>query len=314
MQGKGVVHLSMLGGLAIAMLLDLHLGYIVTYNLIFFASLVGQLSIESIVYLLILETLMCMLSGYLKKMSTAGYVIVIVLSTQVILLFIMNNFILQNSFNINAVHSVLSTLVVMSISSGGYYLYQNKIKSSLKQPEELIGTHSWNEILDLDFPLIQRLKQCSTKLYNHSLLISELSGNAAKVAGVNELIAKAGGLYHEIGRIESKNYVQEGVMLVEAYHLPTMIADIIRQHNLKYEKPKTPEAAIVMITVSLISTKEYLEKTAKDSVGEKDSVVPVPIEKIIDNVFQLRLSKGSLDESGLTLQQFNKLKEYYLHM
>jgi len=335
-KGKVEIHVWMIGSLVIAMLFDMYLGYVFTYNLIFFASLVGELSIESIIYLFILGTIMCMLSNYMKKLSTVSYVIIIVLSIQIIFLFIINNFVILDTINVNAVYSVLSSLAVIGISCGGYYIYQKKVINGFKQQEQLIGipnpsstyedytcfeqqeesigTHNWDEILDLDFPLVQRLKQYSVKLYNHSLLISELSGRAAKDIGANEQKAKAGGLYHEIGRIENKQYVEEGVKLVEAYHLPIMITDIIRQHNLKFEKPKTPEAAIVMITVSVITTKEYLEKIATDTTSESNTVANVSIEKIVDNVFQMRLSKGSLDESGLTLQQYSKLKDFYLHM
>ncbi len=358
--GKVEFHLWLLGGLAIAMLLDVYLGYLVTYNLIFFASLIGELGIESIVYLLILGSLLCMLSNYMKKLSTVGYATIIILSMQIVLLFIMNNFIIQDAMNVDAVYSVFSSLLVIGISFGVFCLYrkccfprfkeidifslisddsyeensqsyvepqeepqeesqeesqeETQEKPQKETQEEPIGIHSLEEVLNVDFVLLQRLKQHSIKLYNHSLLISELSGRAAKEVDANEQKARAGGLYHEIGRIEGKNYVEEGIKLVEAYHLPSMIADIIRQHNLKYEIPNTPEAAIVMMTVSIIATKEYLEKTVIDKTGNSEGRVTVPIEKIVDNVFQMRLTKGSLDDSGLTLQQFNKLKDFYLHM
>ena len=233
---------------------------------------------------------------------------------QVILLFIKNDFILNDSINFASARSVLSTLFVVGISYSIYFLYQKNALPGLVQQEELIGTHSLDEILDLEFPLIQRLKQHSIQLYNHSLFISELCGSAAKAVGANVQKAKAGGLYHEIGRIESKQYVEDGVTLAEAYHLPCIIMDIIKQHNLKYEKPNTPEAAIVMMTVSLITTKEYLEKTVADTSDKQGLETSIPIKNIVNDVFQMRLSKGSLDDSGLTLQQYNKLKDFYLHM
>jgi membrane-associated HD superfamily phosphohydrolase len=69
-----------------------------------------------------------------------------------------------------------------------------------------------------------------------------------------------------------------------------------------------------MITISITATKEYLEKTERTLAPDGQAVSAVPMEKIVDNVFQMRLSKGSLDESGLTLRQFNDLKEFFLHM
>jgi cyclic-di-AMP phosphodiesterase PgpH len=348
--------LWMAGGLIIAMFFNMYLGYMVTFSFIFFASFADGLELEFIVYLLILGTLMCMFSGYMKKVSTLGYTVVIILSLQLILIFIINNFILKNSLNIAAVYSLVSSLLSIGFSYGVYKYYIKKANLTLDNPmkeqdkkQKVIqndkpaikqkklkvnketdsenpiaqdevsvdhfGVAEWNmdEILDLEFPLLQRLREYSMKVYKHSLLIGELSKKAAKAVGADELKAQAGGLYHEIGRIENKEYVEEGVKLAEAYHLPNIIADIIRQHNIKYEKPKSPEAAIVMITISIMATREYLEKVEKKP-NENQQETSVPIEKIVDNVFQMRLTKGSLDESGLTLKQYNKLKEFFLRM
>ncbi len=67
-----------------------------------------------------------------------------------------------------------------------------------------------------------------------------------------------------------------------------------------------------MIAISVIAAREYLEKTDKKSGAAPHE--PVSIEKIVDNVFQMRLTKGSLDESGLTLKQYNQLKGFFLHI
>ncbi|MGB8453728.1 MAG: HDIG domain-containing metalloprotein [Anaerocolumna sp.] len=343
--------LWMAGALIIAMLFNMNLGYIVTFHFIFLASFAGDLELEIIIYLLILGTFMCLLSGYMKKITTLGYTAVIVLSVQFILIVIINNFILKNSLNVAAVYSLVSSLLSIGFSYGIYSFYVKKTGSTMKNPMEAqimgqtelqtdeltlnrqdlevknesaskspvtisSGADEWSleEILDLEFPLLQRLRQYSMKVYEHSLLISELSQKAAIAVGADEIITRAGGLYHEIGRIENKEYVEEGVKLAEANHLPRIIADMIRQHNIKYEKPKSLEAAIVMLTISVIATKEYLEKSEKKSGENQLLEVAVPIEKIVDNVFQMRLTKGSLDESGLTLKQFNKLKEFFLQI
>lgn len=361
--------LWMTGGLLTAMLFNMYLGYIVTFDFVFFASFAGGFQLEFIVYLFILGTFMCLLSGYMKKYSTLGYTAVIILSIQLILIFIINNFILKNSLNIAAVRSLASTLLSIGFSYGIYTVYTKKTGRAPEEqalPAKGIGTEvlrslsgelsdtgiipemdvaeagvtetdvmeadvtgtdvdrcdtpeekesrNLEEILDTEFPLLKRLEQYSQKVYRHSLLISDLSGKAAKAVGADEYKAKAGGLYHEIGRIENKEYVEEGIKLARAYHLPGVITDMIRQHNIKYEKPKSPEAAIVMITISIIATKEYLEKTESRAEESRQPGMRVPIEKIVDNVFQMRFSRGSLDESGLTLKQYHDLKEFFLHI
>ncbi|WFR59976.1 HDIG domain-containing protein [Anaerocolumna sp. AGMB13025] len=338
-KGSTELTLWMAGGLLTAMAFHMYLGYLVTFNLILLAGFAGGFQLEFIIYLLILGTLYCLLSGYMIKLATLVYSTVIILSLQLILIFIIHNFILKNALYITALYSLVSSLAVIGLSFLAYSLYKKKVFSSLdheEQSTESIGivnredikavdrdglnyqnsdlSYNLDEILDINFPLLLRLREYSTKVYKHSLLISDLSQRAAKAAGADELKAKAGGLYHEIGRITNKEYVEEGIKLAEDYLLPDFIKDIIRQHNIKYDKPKSPEAAIVMIAISVIATKEYLEKTEVKSSGDSQEETLVPIDKIVDNVFQMRLRRGSLDESGLTLKQYNDLKEFFLSM
>jgi len=324
-KGRPEMSLWMSGGLFTALLFHMYLGYIFTFNFIIFAGFAGGFEPEVIAYLFILGTFMCLLSNYMKKITTLGYTAVIILSMQLILIFIINNFILRNSLTITAVYSLVSSLLSIGLSFGGYFFYTVYGNRSVLQAP-LQETCGMDEILNLEFPLIRRLRQFSMKIYNHSLLISEISQKAAIAVGADEYKAKAGGLYHEIGRIENKEYVKEGVRLAKAYRLPESVIDIIRQHNIKYDKPKSPEAAIVMLAISIVATRECLEKAEKKSGGNpyeepggnRNSPVPmgntIPTEKIVDNVFQMRLTKGSLDDSGLTLKQYNMLKEFFLHM
>ena len=341
------VHLWMVGGIIMAALFDMHLGLIFTYNLIFFASFIGKISIDIIVYLLIIGTLMCLLSSYMKKVNTLGITVIIVLSVQVTLLFIMNNFMLWDTINIDAVYSLLSSVGVIGITYSVHYFYykwtaEKKNKEGLDEiavtlevtdNEDLAdkglnrvvqltdqdGNHTLEEVLQLDFPLLERLKDYSDKLYSQSIQIGEISAGAAKSIDANEAIAKAGGYYHQIGRLEGKKYVEEGIKLAEAYHLPQVISDIIRQHNMNYEKPQSPEAAIVMLTLSIMSMKEYIiqldNKAFENSATEKSvQGEGISFDKIVNNVFQMRLTKGSLDQSGLSVKEYNILKDFYLHM
>lgn len=334
------VHLWMVGGIVISALFSVHLGLIFTYNLIFFASFIGQINIEIVIYLLIVGTLMCLLSDFMKKLNTLGLTTIIVLSIQVTLLFIMNNFMLWETINIDAMFSLLSSVGVIGITYGIHYYYDKLIGTKrsnegldeiavtlegignpglpeldkMEEPVQLIdedGNYTLEEILRLDFPLLERLKEYSLKFYNQSIEIGEISAKAAKAIHANEAITKAGGYYHQIGRLEGKQYVEEGIKLAQAYHLPQVISDIIFQHNMNYEKPKSPEAAIVMLTISIIAMKEYIIQLDKKEAGEGEKISP---EKIVNNVFQMRLTKGSLDQSGLSIKEYNILKDFYLHM
>lgn len=160
-------------------------------------------------------------------------------------------------------------------------------------------------ILEADFGLLLRLQEFSGQLFIHSMTISSVSAQAARHMGGNVLLAQAGGLYHEIGRIMGvSNYIDAGVKLAEEYDFPRELTDIIRQHSMRHEKPKSLEAAIVLFTDCIVSTNEYLEKS-----GQKEGV---STQKLVEGIFQNRLSKGTLSESGLSQQQIDKLRHFYI--
>jgi putative nucleotidyltransferase with HDIG domain len=146
------------------------------------------------------------------------------------------------------------------------------------------------------------MKDCSKALYKPSIIIGDLSGKAAKYIGANEDLAQAGGYYHEVGKIKGKNYIEEGLKIAEEYGFPDELTNILRQHNIKYDKPTFIESAIVMISDNVVSTIDYINKTEDQSFEA---------HKIIDNIFRMRMEKGTFDDSGLSVRNFKQLKDFY---
>lgn len=161
---------------------------------------------------------------------------------------------------------------------------------------------SYELLCDLDNELIGKMKAHSQALYEHALHIGDLSYRAALEIGADEMLAFAGGLYHEVGKINGKNYIEEGLALAEEYSFPKELKAIIKEHNIKYEKPSSVEAAIVMLSDSVVSTIEYIEKTEEHKYTTN---------KVIDNIFQMRMDKGTFDLAALSLKDYKKLKEFY---
>ena len=150
--------------------------------------------------------------------------------------------------------------------------------------------------------LLLQLKEKSASLYAHALRIGDLSSRAARAIQADEILAKAGGLYHEIGKIKEGNYIEQGLMIAEEYNFPEKLKTILKQHNIKYEKPTSVEAAIVMLSDNVVSTIEYIEKTEDYKYSRN---------KIIENIFQMRMEKGTFDESRLSVKDYKVLKEFY---
>jgi hypothetical protein len=112
-------------------------------------------------------------------------------------------------------------------------------------------------------------------------------------------------MYHEVGRLlDGENYMEANLQLARRYHFPDTLTGVIRQHNTGSEIPKSPEAAIVMLSDCIISTGEYLAKSGKRNA--------ISDEKLIKSIFSNRIAKGSLAESGLTNEQLEQLQDYFV--
>ncbi len=347
----------MVGALLIAMLVDVKLGLLIYYNLTFILSITVQLAPETIIHFLILGVLMSLLAGAIRNKSTVIYAAVILLSTNVTLAFVINNFIFDADSNYNYLSSFFSILGVLLVAflltaiydrltanskgeeqkesltedagqqNNSVHVEQTEEEATLSAAEMVAdadrleaeigavttepsqssyqrGIRTSCELLvNIENNLLQRLKAHSETVYEHCLMIGDISGRAAEQIGADGLLARAGGYYHEIGKLNSKDYILEGLAIAEEHSFPRELIAIIRQHNIKHEKPTSIEAAIVMLTDTVVATIDYIRRTEDKKYT---------VEKIIDNIFQMRMDKGTFDESGLSVKDYKTLKEFYL--
>lgn len=115
------------------------------------------------------------------------------------------------------------------------------------------------EWCDSSKPLIRMLAADAPGTYNHSLLVGTLAEAAAQAIGANGLLARAGGFYHDIGKINKPDYfvenqvagtgnrhdrltpkmsliiilghVKDGVEMAREYGVPPAIRDFIAEHH-----------------------------------------------------------------------------------
>lgn len=114
------------------------------------------------------------------------------------------------------------------------------------------------EITSLNHPLVKRLMQEAPGTYQHSINVSSLAEAAAEEIDGDVLLAKAGGLFHDIGKLEnavffsenqeSKNnphdrlktlqsvevlrrHVTDGLALSKKYKLPKYVQDVLSSHH-----------------------------------------------------------------------------------
>ena len=134
-------------------------------------------------------------------------------------------------------------------------------------------------------------------MYRHSLLVAEATKEAAKEVDADREICYVGGLYHEIGKLESKDYVNAGILLGKTNHFPKRLLAVIEEHNIRMKVATSKEAAGVMLADSVVSMLQRIEKT-KNKEQQKE---------MVKRIFLLRLEQGALDQCGLHIVELKKL-------
>ena len=114
------------------------------------------------------------------------------------------------------------------------------------------------ELMNSDLPIFRQMSLETPGSYHHSLIVATLAEKAAEEIKANPMLAKAGGLYHDIGKIKMPeyfienrsreldihkdltpslstlvivNHVKEGLEMARKLKLPQRLQDIIEQHH-----------------------------------------------------------------------------------
>lgn len=114
------------------------------------------------------------------------------------------------------------------------------------------------ELTDYNHPLLRRMQLEAPGTYHHSLVVAQLSENAANAIGANPLLARVAALFHDIGKTVHpsfftenlrdrtnphasqdpaasaqiiRQHVPDGVELAHKHRLPRAVVDVIRQHH-----------------------------------------------------------------------------------
>jgi putative nucleotidyltransferase with HDIG domain len=114
------------------------------------------------------------------------------------------------------------------------------------------------ELTDFNHPMLRLMQMEAPGTYHHSLVVAQLSENAANAIGANPLIARVCALFHDIGKTKKpeyftenqrdranphdennpslsaliiKSHVKDGIDLAIKHKLPRMVVDVIQQHH-----------------------------------------------------------------------------------
>ena len=131
----------------------------------------------------------------------------------------------------------------------------------LERSFNLVSSTRLQELSDTSNELLRQLEQKAPGTFQHSLQVMNLASAAARAINADEILIKAGALYHDIGKIKNPlcfvenesltstdakyhaditplqsaqdiiKHVTDGVDLAQAHKLPSVITDFIRTHH-----------------------------------------------------------------------------------
>lgn len=157
------------------------------------------------------------------------------------------------SFNIirNQLYFAAFNAVLSPILAYGLLLFYERV---FRVATDLV----FLELSDFNHPLLRELASKAPGSFHHSVVMGNLSEQAAKEIGANQILARVGCYYHDIGKIISPNYfvenqldsrnkheqlspslsakmiishVKNGIKLAEKYRIPKEVIDFIPMHH-----------------------------------------------------------------------------------
>jgi putative nucleotidyltransferase with HDIG domain len=105
--------------------------------------------------------------------------------------------------------------------------------SFLENLFQITTTVTLLDLTDRNHPALRLIEDKAPGTFNHSILVGNLAGKAARAIGANPLLAQATAFYHDLGKTENPQFFIENQFGVSNPHddlAPEESAEIIRRH------------------------------------------------------------------------------------
>lgn len=166
-------------------------------------------------------------------------------------------------------------------------------------------TRSLAAIMEEDYPLLAEIRKYSKADYEHAKKVSDLCERCAPSIGADPAVAKAAGFYYRLGKIEGEPpYVENGVLIAQSNCFPREVVDILAEYNGEDALPSTKESALIHMVEALVTRFEILDKNTVSSTWN--------YEVVIYQTMNETSATGIYDASGLTMNQFLKIREFFV--
>jgi len=177
-----------------------------------------------------------------------------------------------------------------------------------EQESVFVGTESYMEDISEqlerlclpDAPLLKELEERFPKAYLHARRVALFASEVAEAMdGVDALLVKCAGFYHEIGKIRGNKTLDGTLLVAKEEQFPERLIKVLQEHTLNGDKPTSKEAALVMLTDNICGMCEHLRKTQSGKIL---------VAKVIDRAIHLRVTKGDFNLSGLKVKDLSVMQ------
>lgn len=210
------------------------------------------------------------------------------------------------------------------------------------------------DLSDLNNPVMRKMLVTSSGTYNHSLMVAQLAESGCREIGANPLVARVGGYYHDIGKMDQseyfvenqtgvnkhleinpslsiaviKSHVKKGVERARQLRLPQQIIDIIAEHhgnsviayfyNEMKEKDPSLNPEDFSYNGNPPTTRESAVVMLADTVEAACRTLENPsisrLDKFIQGLINAKIEHGQLDNCSLTFRDVSKVKNAFVQI
>ena len=171
----------------------------------------------------------------------------------------------------------------------------------LRTRETVAEEVSLDTIMDEHYHLRREIERYSTVDYNHALRTSKVAARLAAGIGADEKLARAGGFYYRIGKLEGEPFIENGVRIAQDNCFSQRLVAILAEYNGEQRLPGSIESAIVQIADMIVTKFDLLDKDTFSSTWNRDIVIYQSMNE--------KSAEGLYDNSGLSMNQFLTIRE-----
>lgn len=199
-------------------------------------------------------------------------------------------------------HNYLNGYTLLAALAGSFLsLFALRFVPKLRNRESLTETISLDTVMDESFHLRKEIERYSTVDYNHALKTAEVAKRLAEALGADEKLARAGGFYYRVGKLEGEPFIENGVQLAQSNCFSERLVAILAEYNGVNKRPGSIESAIVQISDMIVTKFDLLDKDTFSSGWNREIVIYQTMNE--------KSAEGLYDESGLSMNQFLTIRE-----